>query len=224
MIGNSQHYIQVWKSLVWKSCNALNKVCKSSLSRSIKERLSQTPVESAILYGAETWTIKNKIPKSPYHCYTRMLRFALNNSWVDKMTPPKWYGELPLLSQNIKEHRLRFEGQCLRREKEKYPLLFWTPQHDTRNLDGLHLPVFVDVLVKDTGLTTEEFLGIWNNHELQVSGEPSYESDRSLPSEWVISRFSLSEILSTHSDLENNLGQTSFGLIHRVSIFWSVNS
>ena len=53
-IGSSQHDIQVRKALAWKSCNALSKICKSSLCRNIKERLFQANVGSVFLYEAET--------------------------------------------------------------------------------------------------------------------------------------------------------------------------
>ena len=58
-IGSSEHDSQVQKAL---ACNALSKIWKSSLSRSINECLFQAIVESIrLLYGAESWTMTNKI-------------------------------------------------------------------------------------------------------------------------------------------------------------------
>jgi len=112
-IGSSQQDIRVRKAIAWKSCNALSKVWKSSLPRKIKERLFQATVESVLLYGSETWTITNKSKKSLDGCYTRMLRSALNISWKDKITNKELYGDLPPLSDRIKERRLRFAKRKL---------------------------------------------------------------------------------------------------------------
>ena len=60
-IGSSEHDIQVRKAIAWKACNALSKIWKLSVSRSIKERLFQTIVETALLYEEESWTMTNKI-------------------------------------------------------------------------------------------------------------------------------------------------------------------
>ena len=134
----------------------LNKIWKSSLCRNIKVRLFNETVESVLLYGAETWTITNKIQKSLDGCYSRMLRAALNVSWKDKITNHELYGELPLLSQKLKEQRLRFAGHCHRSQGEiGSTLVLWPPRHGHKK-HGRPPTTYVDVLGKDTGPTTEE--------------------------------------------------------------------
>ena len=59
--------------------------------------------EQLLRASSETWTITNKIQKSLDGCYTRMLRAVYNVSWKDKMTIQQLYGNIPLLSQKLKE-------------------------------------------------------------------------------------------------------------------------
>ena len=102
-IGSSEHDIQVRKALAWKTCNALSKIWKSSLSRCINECLFQAIVESILLYGAESWPMTNKIQKQLDGYYTRVVRAAFNISWKDKKTNQELYGDLPHLSQKTNE-------------------------------------------------------------------------------------------------------------------------
>ena len=109
---NDFKYLGSWigrvrKALAWNSCNALDKVWKSSLPRKIEERLFLANVESVFLCGAETWTITYNSKKSLDGCYTRMLWSAFNISWKDKITNQELYDDLPPLSDKIKERRLR---------------------------------------------------------------------------------------------------------------------
>ena len=99
------------------------------LMQKYQDAYLQSKCESVLLYGAETWTITNKIQKSLDGCYTRMLKAALNVSWKDKITNHELYGELPLLSQKLKERRLRFDGHCQRSQEEiASTLVLWTPR------------------------------------------------------------------------------------------------
>ena len=84
-----------------------------------------------------------------------MLR-AFNVSWKDKMTNQGLYGDLPLLSRKLKYQRLQFAGNCLRSQENIAAILvLWTPQHGHKK-PGRSQTTYVDVLSKDTGLTTEE--------------------------------------------------------------------
>ena len=94
----------------------------------IKEHLFQATVESVLLYGAETWTITNKSKMSLDGCYARMLRSAFHISWKDEITNQELYGDLPPLSDKIKERRHRFAGHCYRIQKEIVSdLVLWKP-------------------------------------------------------------------------------------------------
>ena len=67
-----------------------------------------------------------------------MLRAALNVSWKDKITNHELYGELPLLSQKLKERRLRFAGHCHRSQEEiASTLVLWTPRHGHKKSNNL---------------------------------------------------------------------------------------
>ena len=69
------------------------------LSRCIKVSFFQATVESVLLYGCESWTLKETLRKSLDGCYTRMLRAVLNINWSEHVTTEQLYGVLPRLSQ-----------------------------------------------------------------------------------------------------------------------------
>ena len=56
-VRSTEQDIQVRKAMVWKVCNKLTKIWKSTLSRNLKIKLFHATVESVLLYGCETWTI-----------------------------------------------------------------------------------------------------------------------------------------------------------------------
>ena len=58
----------------------MTSVWKSNLSRHIKVSFFQATVESVVLYGCESWTLKETLRKSVDGCSTRMLRAVLNIS------------------------------------------------------------------------------------------------------------------------------------------------
>ena len=76
-------------------------VWSSKLSRSLKVRLFLATVESVLLYGAETWTLRETLKKQLDGCYTRMLRMALHVSWQSRTTNADLY--LGLTKSNIKD-------------------------------------------------------------------------------------------------------------------------
>ena len=112
----------------WDACNKLENIWKSSLDRKLKIRFFRACLESVLLYGSETWTITAKIKLRIDECYTRLLRRAVNISWKSHTTNETLYGDLPLLSSTIRQHRMRFSGHCVRAENQPTSkLLFWTP-------------------------------------------------------------------------------------------------
>ena len=68
-VQSTEQDIKVRKAMVWKACNKLTKIWKSTLSRNLKIKLFHATVESVLLYGCETWTITTKIRKSLDGCY-----------------------------------------------------------------------------------------------------------------------------------------------------------
>ena len=108
--------IRTRKAIAWKSCNNLNNIWRSNLTKNIKVKLFQATVESVPLYGSETWTVTNKIGKSLDDCYTGMLRKALDVGWKDHIHVPnkELYGDLPKITTQISKKRLQFAGHCKR--------------------------------------------------------------------------------------------------------------
>ena len=92
----------VRKALAWSACHKMKKIWKSSLSRKMKIHLFLSTVESALLYGAETWTLTVALTKQLDGSYTRMLRMALDVSWKSHTTNKILYGELPKVSEKVR--------------------------------------------------------------------------------------------------------------------------
>ena len=62
-----------------------------------------------------------------------MLRTVLNVHYKQHITNKELYGELPKLSDKIRQRRLRFAGHYSRSQQEPVSkLLHWTPKHGRR--------------------------------------------------------------------------------------------
>ena len=62
------------------------------------------------------------------------------------------YGELPKLSERIREARFRIAGHCVRHsEEEASKVVLWQPARGSTNRGRRHF-TFIDKLKKDTGL------------------------------------------------------------------------
>ena len=57
-IASTAHDISVRKALSWTAMNSLDVFWKSDLPRNTKTKIFRTAVEPVLLYGAETWTLK----------------------------------------------------------------------------------------------------------------------------------------------------------------------
>ena len=60
-------------------------------------------VESVLLYGCENWTLAEADEKALDGLYTRLLRRALNVSWEEHVRNVDLYGNLPRLTDKIRE-------------------------------------------------------------------------------------------------------------------------
>ena len=92
----------------------MKKIWTSQLPKGLKLRFFHAAIETILLYGCESWTLTKALTKSINGCYTRMLRMAQNVSWRDHITNLELYGNIPPLSEKIKERWLRLAGHCLR--------------------------------------------------------------------------------------------------------------
>ena len=145
------------KAAAWRACSKLTKIWRSSLPRALKLRLFAATVESVLLYGCEAWTVTTKLAKELDGCYTRMLRIVLNVNWKQHLTNKELYGNLPKLTDKIRQRRLRFAGHCSRNHQEPVSkLLHWIPKHGKRK-QGRPTLTYIDVLQQDTGLESADF-------------------------------------------------------------------
>ena len=63
-------YLNIRKSLAWRTYHQMRNIWKSTLSRKMKLRLMHTTVESVLLYGCDTWTLIKTLLKQLYGAYT----------------------------------------------------------------------------------------------------------------------------------------------------------
>ena len=157
-VQTSEKDLSVRIGKAWFASNKLEKIWKSKLNRKLKIQFFRATVESVLLYGSECWTLTKKLQNRLDGCYTRLLRASLNISWRQRLTNKVLYGDLPRISQTVRERRLRFAGHCYRATNEcSSNVLLWQPQHGKRSV-GRPAKTFVDLLEEDTG---------WNVTELQ---------------------------------------------------------
>jgi len=153
-IGSSEKDIQTRKALAWRALHSMKKVWRLSMHAELKKKLFVTTVEATLLYGCETWTLSARDESRLDGCYTRMLRMAMNITCMDKTTNEDLYGNLPRISNKIREKRFRLARHCVRHsELEVSNLVLWEPTQGKFNRESQRL-TYVDKLRKDTGLQT----------------------------------------------------------------------
>ena len=125
---------------------------KSEMSRQTKIKIFRTAVEPVLLYGCETWTLKQCQNDELDGVYTWLLRRAFNISWKSHTTNKVLYGNIPHVSTTIYKRRLKFTGHLQRHpDQPAHQLLFWKPPHGKR-YRGRPFLTYTDVLEKDTEL------------------------------------------------------------------------
>ena len=100
-----------------------------------------------------------------------MLRMAVNITWKAHLTNEQLYQNLPPVSDNVVQRRLRLAGHCVRHSEEvASDLVLWKPL-DGRINRGRKKTTFVDTLLQDTGMANPTVLktcmmdrNIWNKH------------------------------------------------------------
>ena len=124
----------------------------SKLPPATKIRMFTATVESVLLYGSETWTMRKKLQKSVTGCYTRKLWTALNVHWQQNMNNEELHGSLLRISETIRAWRLRSDGHSARyNEETASKVLLWEPQHGHPNR-GRPRTTYIDTIKADTGL------------------------------------------------------------------------
>jgi hypothetical protein len=105
--------IKVRKGKTWSAMIKMNNIWTSNLPRHLKIQFFKSTVETILLYRAENWTLTKEKEARLDGCYTRLLRTALNISWKQRVTNNALYGDLPTISETVRERRLRFAGHLL---------------------------------------------------------------------------------------------------------------
>ena len=122
------------------------------MSNNIKIRIFRATVESVLTYGAETWSLNKTLNKRLDGCYTRLLRMATNTNWRDKIPNRTLYGDLPRLTTNIQERRLKLAGHIARhKDLSANQVLLWKPTH-AKLPRGRPKTTYTDVLLKDADI------------------------------------------------------------------------
>ena len=71
------------KAQAWKACNKLHIIWQSNILRKTKLDFFRACVESIILYGSKTWTLKKDLQDRLDGTYTRLLMRVQNISWSE---------------------------------------------------------------------------------------------------------------------------------------------
>ena len=107
-------------------------------------------VESVLLYGSETWILTKNLEKSIDGTYTSLLRTVFNVSWSEHLTNRELYGNLPKVTDKIRERRLKLAGHCVRHSEEVASnLVLWQPSQGKPNR-GRKRKTYLDNLMNDT--------------------------------------------------------------------------
>ena len=82
--------------------------------------------------------------------------FILNVSWKDHPSNHEVYGNMPKITEVIRERRVRLAGHSFRNKNElASDLLLWAPEHGQRRR-GRPYKSYIDQLIVDCGHTLEE--------------------------------------------------------------------
>lgn len=160
-VASSEKDLKTRKALAWQASNKMGTIWKSALPRKIKINLFLATIEPILIYGAETWTLTKNLAVKLDGCYTRLLRAALNISWQSHTPNEVVYGDLPKVTEKVRQRRLRAAGHYHRHKEEiAEEVLFWEPKHGK---PGARNKTYVQQLREDTGLD--------NNKEVQAAME-----------------------------------------------------
>jgi len=113
-IMNSKKDIGVRIGIAWSTIKKLNKVWKSQLERGFKIEIYNSLIQSVLLYSCETWSLTKTLEKQLNGARNRLLRYALNISWKEKLPNSIVFEGVIPISEIVRSRRVRFAGHCLR--------------------------------------------------------------------------------------------------------------
>jgi len=111
-------------------------------------------MESVLLYGSECGTLTISQQCSLDGTYTRLLRKALNVSYLSHTTNVSLYGSIPPVSSILRKRRLHFAGHCYHRIDQPVHLaLFYNPPGNFKP-GGYRRLKYIKSISHDTGLSS----------------------------------------------------------------------
>ena len=153
-VSDSKKDFLIRKAQAWAACNKLHHIWKSNISNKTKISFFRACVESILLYGAETWTMKRDLEKRLDGTYTRLLMRVQNMNWRNHPTKEEIYKDIPPISDTVRMRRNRFAGHCHRSKGEIISdLLLWRLPYPKRGRRPLTYP---DVLCRDNEILFED--------------------------------------------------------------------
>ena len=125
-----------------------------------------TTVETVLLYGSSSWTPTKATEKKLDGTYTRLLRAALNVNWRQHMSNKDLYGDLPKVSNTIRERRVKFCCHSRRSRNEViHQVLLWESSHGRRKR-GRPARTYINQIVDDTGIKREDLANAMEDRDV----------------------------------------------------------
>ena len=155
-ISSTEKDVMIRIAKAWSALNRLRTIWKSSLPDNTKRNFFRAVVESVLIYGSTAGTLTKHLEDKLDGTYTRMLRAILNKSWKQHPTNDQLYGDIPKVSDIIREWRTRFAGHCWRSKNELASnLLLWIPKHGYSQV-GRPCKSYISQLAVDTRMQIED--------------------------------------------------------------------
>jgi hypothetical protein len=96
-----------------------------SISSAVNIKLFRACVESTLLYNAVTWIfVTDTVSRKLDGCYTKLIRYALNQKWSDYVPNNILYNCLEFVTiRLLEEKQLSFAGHCILSKQPAYQLV-----------------------------------------------------------------------------------------------------
>ena len=95
-----------------------------------------------------------------------MLRVVLNKSWKLHPTKEELYGNIPVISEIVRERRTKYAGNCYRSKDELVgDLLLWMPNHGHSSV-GRPRRTYIDQLSNDVGIPVDELKPVMEDRDV----------------------------------------------------------
>ena len=85
-IASTKQDVNIRPGKAWAVLNGMNNIWESNLPDQLKRNFFRATVESVLVPGSILCTMTSALEKKIDGSYTRMLRAALNKSWIDHLS------------------------------------------------------------------------------------------------------------------------------------------